>query len=81
MIDTLPSIEVKLNQIYMNKSCEEKLLIALKMFETARNIVLSSLPENLSEKEIRKELFLRFYGDDFDDKSKEKIIKRLMDEE
>lgn len=77
MVDTIPSIEAKLNQVYMNKSGEEKLLIALQMFETARDIVLSSLPENLSEKEIRKELFLRFYGDEFDDNTKAKIIERL----
>jgi hypothetical protein len=75
MNDTSPEIQKKLNEIYKNKSGEEKLLIALKMFETARSIVLSSLPGNLSEDEIRRELFLRFYGNEFDDLSKEKILE------
>jgi hypothetical protein len=62
MNDTSPETQNKLNEIYNNKSGEERLLIALKMFETARNIVLSSLPEHLSNKDLRSELFLRFYG-------------------
>jgi hypothetical protein len=77
MNDTSPVIQNKLNEIYRNKSGEEKLLIALKMFETARDIVLSSLPENLSDTEIRKELFLRFYGNDFNESIKAEILSRL----
>jgi hypothetical protein len=77
MLDTSPEIEKKINGIYLNKSGEEKLLIALKMFETARDVVLSSLPENLANKELRKVLFLRFYGNEFDDNTKEKIFQRL----
>jgi len=77
MSDTTFEIENKLNQTYFSKSGEEKLLIALKMFETARDIVLSSLPKNLSDNELRKELFLRFYGNEFDELTKEKILERL----
>ena len=77
MLDSLPEIEKKLNGIYLNKSGEEKLLIALKMYETARDIVLSSLPKNLSNKELRKVLFLRFYGNEFDDSTKGEILQRL----
>jgi len=77
MNDTIPEIENKLNQIYLGKSGEEKLLIALQMFETARKIVVSSLPENVSEEEVRKELFLRFYGNDFVDRFKEEILSRF----
>lgn len=75
MTDTPLEIKRKISDYYNTKSGEEKLLIALRMFETARNIVLSSLPRNLSEDEIRRELFLRFYGNDFDDMSKEKILE------
>lgn len=77
MIDTTPAIENKLNQIYLSRSGEEKLLIALKMFETARTIVLSSFSPNLSDEEIRSKLFLRFYESDFDDFTKEKILRKL----
>jgi hypothetical protein len=74
MNDTAPEIQEKINEIYKNKSGEEKLLIALSMFETARELVISSLPNNLSDKELRKELFLRFYGNDFSAVEKEKIL-------
>jgi hypothetical protein len=77
MNDTTSAIKKKLNQIYFDKSGEEKLLMALKMFETARDIVISSLPKNLSDKQLRKELFLRFYGSEFDDNTKKKILDRL----
>ena len=77
MNDTTPDITEKLTEIYKNKPGEEKLLIALNMFETARELVISSLPNNLSEKELRRELFLRFYGNDFSKSEKEKILKNL----
>ncbi|GIK61980.1 MAG: hypothetical protein HND39_07530 [Ignavibacteriota bacterium] len=77
MNDTSPRIEEMINQIYLKKTGEEKILIALKMFETARDIVISSLPKDLSDKELKKELFLRFYGDEFDDIIQEKIYRRL----
>lgn len=77
MNDTSPEIQKKIEEIYKNKSGEEKLLIALSMFETARELVIASLPKELSEKERRRELFLRFYGNDFSQSEKEKIIKSL----
>ena len=80
MNDTSPEIKEKIKEIYKNMSGEKKLLIALSMFETARELVIASLPKELSEKERRKELFLRFYGNDFDQEEKEKIIKSICRE-
>ncbi|TDJ54166.1 MAG: hypothetical protein E2O46_04965 [Ignavibacteria bacterium] len=77
MNDTIPEIQDKIDDIYKNKTGEEKLLIALSMFETAREIVISSLPNNLTERELRKALFLRFYGNDFSVNEKEKILSIL----
>jgi hypothetical protein len=77
MSDTAPEIQDKIDDIYKNKTGEEKLLIALSMFETARELVISSLPKNLSERELRKALFLRFYGNDFSREEKEKILSNL----
>lgn len=77
MKDTSFEIQKKIDEIYKNKSGEEKLLIALSMFETARELVISSLPNNLLERELRKALFLRFYGNDFTVNEKEKILTNL----
>lgn len=77
MSDTNRNVKNIIDEIYLNKSGEEKLLMALSMFETARELVISSLPGNLSDKELRKELFLRFYGNDFSINEKEQILSML----
>jgi len=47
------------------------------MFETSRDIVLSSLGENLIENEIRRQLFLRFYKSEFDIATLKKIMSKF----
>lgn len=79
MNDTSDLIKEKLEANYASISGEEKLLMALSMFETARELVIASLPKDISESELRKELFLRFYGNDFDEDEKIKIIQRLLE--
>lgn len=79
MNDTSDLIKEKLEANYASISGEEKLLMALSMFETARELVIASLPKDISESELRKELFLRFYGNDFDEDQKIKIIQRLLE--
>lgn len=65
------------DKLFAELSGEERLLMGLEMFETARKIVLSSFSPNLLENEIRKRLFLRFYGSDFSEEEKEKILANL----
>ena len=77
MLDTLPEIQNKLDEIYKTKSGEEKLLIAFQMFETARELAIASFRKNLSARELSKKIFLRFYGNDFNDYEKEKILDRF----
>lgn len=77
MSDTSKSVKNKIDEIYLKKTGEEKLLMALRMFETAREFVISSLPNNLSDKELRKALFLRFYGNDFSVNEKEKFLSNF----
>ena len=62
MNDTSPEIEQLLKRRYASMSGSERALIALQMFETAQRIVLSSLPQGLSEAARRRELCRRFYG-------------------
>ncbi|MBU0459560.1 MAG: hypothetical protein KJ771_02020 [Nanoarchaeota archaeon] len=81
MNDTTPEIQYRIDEIYKNKSGEEKLLIALSMFETARALVLASLDKNLSDVEKRKALFLRFYESDFNKENIEGILKYFNDKE
>lgn len=62
MNDTSPEIEKMVRDRYMQMTGEERFLIGIQMFDTARAIVLSSLPKDLSEKEKRRQVCERFYG-------------------
>ena len=61
MNDTNPDISAYVRKRYMEMDGEQRFLIGLQMFETARKIVLSSLPEGLSEHDRRRLLCERFY--------------------
>ena len=62
MNDTTPEIEKMVRDRYMQMTGEERFLIGIQMFDTARAIVLSSFPKNLSKQEKRRLLCERFYG-------------------
>jgi hypothetical protein len=62
--DTSPEIEAALAARYAAMSGSDRALMALQMFETAQQIVLSSLAQGLSESERRRELCRRFYGEE-----------------
>ena len=66
---------VEIDEIYfkmlMDKTPEERLKMGLSMFDSAKKIVLSSIK---NDENYRKELFLRFYADDFDEITKNKVL-------
>lgn len=64
MNDTSPEIETLLKMRYAAMTGSDRALMALQMFETAQQIVLSSLDPNLGESDRRRELCRRFYGDE-----------------
>ncbi|MBI2318239.1 MAG: hypothetical protein HYY28_01690 [Betaproteobacteria bacterium] len=64
MNDTAPATEAMLRERFAALTGSQRALMALQMFETAQQIVLSSLPAGLSEHERRRELCRRFYGDE-----------------
>jgi len=77
MNDTSPEIEKMLREKYMSLSGFERVQIGSSMFESAKKIVEYSLPKDLSELEKKIQMFLRFYGHEFSEKEKNKIITRL----
>ena len=64
MNDTSADIESILRSRFAAMSGSERALMALQMFETAQQIVLSSLDPALSERGRRRELCRRFYGEE-----------------
>lgn len=63
MTDTAAAVDEILRQRYAAMSGSERALIAMQMFESAQRIVLSSLPAGLDERQRRRELCRRFYGE------------------
>ncbi|MHC1736558.1 MAG: hypothetical protein AB9882_00955 [Ignavibacteriaceae bacterium] len=56
---------------------EERLILALRSFSAAKELVLASLPENSDEKAKRILLLKRFYGDEFTDEQIQKIAEAV----
>jgi hypothetical protein len=77
-IDTHPKMQQLYNDLLMQKSGEERLMMASEMFGVAKEIaiqdILSKQP-NLTTGEVRAELFLRFYGHEISEPQKSKIIR------
>ncbi|HEX5314994.1 MAG TPA: hypothetical protein VFX38_08845 [Gammaproteobacteria bacterium] len=61
MQDTSPETARYLRERYAAMSGAERFLIGARMFDTARRIVLASLPADLSPAERRRALFRRLY--------------------
>ncbi len=80
MLDTNPVMEAKTRAMMMEKPREERLVIGCSMFTFARTIVRASILQrnsDISPDDLRKELFLRFYGNDMDIDSRNRIALRF----
>ncbi|MDH3494710.1 MAG: hypothetical protein OEM82_14240 [Acidobacteriota bacterium] len=62
--DTTREIEELQNEMWMKKTPQERAEFALAMSKAGREAVIASLPEGLSEKEFKKQLFFRLYGEE-----------------
>ncbi len=67
MTDTTPEVEKIFREMLMARSSEERIRMACSMFETARAIILASLPPGLSETQVKRRLFERLYAEDLPD--------------
>jgi hypothetical protein len=64
MNDTSPKVAAMVAEHYRKMTPEERMRIASSMFDTARAIVESSLPSNLSRRERRLAYAKRMYGNE-----------------
>ena len=78
MNDTHPDIEKKLTELYSELTPEERFNKMLSMCQTVRYIIISQLPEDLSETEMRKRLFEIYYRQDFSEEAFEKLLKKFF---
>lgn len=64
MNDTAPEIARIVRDRLLALSGAERVRMGSQMFDDARKVVLASLPDGLSELEIKRHLCQRFYGDE-----------------
>jgi hypothetical protein len=80
MDDTTPEIAAKVREMIRAKSPTERLQMGWSMYLTSKYLVTQGIlaqKPDLSPTELKKELFLRFYGNDFDEKTCTKILAHL----
>ena len=81
MKDTSPEIEALFYQMIMKKSGQERMMMGFSMFDMARMQVEAGIranKPNANRQEIRREIFLRFYGQEFSPEEQDKILKRIL---
>jgi len=80
MNDTTPEMDERYRAMLLQRSGEERLIMGCAMHETARALVVASLLEQNPQAgtaDLRKGVFLRFYGHEFDDDTRAKILAAI----
>lgn len=80
MDDTSLAMTEKLNELIRNKTPAERAQMGSSMYDTSRALIERHILINnplISKKELKKELFLKFYGDDFSTEELDRILKHL----
>jgi len=83
MFDTHPDVAIRFRDLMMSKSGQQRLLMGCSMYDTAKKIVRSAIynsrPE-ITDQEMKTEIFLRFYGKEFSRADREKFLSALVSE-
>lgn len=80
MNDTHPEVAAQFRDLMKARSNEQRLLMGCSMFDTAKQIVQSAIYSQhpgITPEEMRKEIFLRFYGLEFSPTETERILLTL----
>ncbi|MDF0644296.1 MAG: hypothetical protein P0111_09705 [Nitrospira sp.] len=80
MNDTSPAFDERYRAMLMQRSGEERLVMGCAMRDTARALVEASLRNqapHATVEGLRKGVFLRFYGHEFDAETRAKILAAI----
>ena len=80
MNDTSPAMESVIRERYRSMAPDERVRIAAAMFDTARAIVLASLPSDLDRKQRRLALARRLYADELPEAALVRFAEWPVDE-
>src|SRR5262249_30310910 len=82
MTDTPPDVDARYRQMLLARSGDDRLRMGFSMYATARALVVASIlasEPGASPARIREAIFLRFYGHEFDDATRERIAARIAE--
>jgi len=81
--DTSPEMEARFRAMVMARPPGgERLRIVSDMFDITRSLLIAGIraeKPNITEGELRQELFLRYYGDEFSPEQREKILAAIAE--
>jgi hypothetical protein len=82
LTDTTQNVEALYRRLILSQSPAKRLAMACSMFATAKALVLAGIAKaeqkDTNPKALRRHLFLRLYGGDFNRAQKEKILEHLQ---
>jgi hypothetical protein len=80
MADTPADVEARYRHMLLARSGEDRLRMGFSMYATARALVVASIlasDPGASPERIRQAIFLRFYGREFDEATRDRIAVSL----
>ena len=63
MNDTSPEIEKMQFEMMMSFSPNKRIALGCEMFMAARQLIIASLPKDLSEREFKRQYYQKLYGE------------------
>ena len=63
LMDTTREMEELQNELWMQRTTQERAKFMFGMFATARKLLINSLPKDLSEREFKQQIYYRTYGE------------------
>ena len=82
MNDTPPEVAHRYRAMLLDRSGEARLLMGDSMYAAARALVRASIlaaTPHASPAQLRRQIFLRFYGHEFDARTRDQILASLDD--
>ncbi len=82
MSDTPTQIQQRYKEMLMSRTPTERLRMVSRMYDSGRKLVIAGIQngkQHLNASQLRGQLFLRMYGNDFSAADIKKIINKIPD--
>ncbi len=81
MKDTPPALEARYAELLRRAGPQRRLAMGASMLRTARSLAVLGIIDRLGDDDpvaVRRELFLRFYGDDLPEPHRTRALERVI---